>query len=96
MLIEDGKFLFKFLFFFIKLNLKIKKIENKNQKIFSFGYNGHGELGGFNDSGSSKLFQITFFNDKKIKDFCCGAASSYILISYFFYFFFVFNFFNFY
>jgi alpha-tubulin suppressor-like RCC1 family protein len=29
---------------------------------------------------SSNLIQISFFNDKKIKDFCCGVGSSYVLI----------------
>jgi hypothetical protein len=70
--------------FFIKLNLNLKKIENQNQKIFSFGSNSNGELGGFYGEKCSKLFQIEFFNDKKIKDFCCGTCN-YILISYFFF-----------
>jgi hypothetical protein len=56
--------------------------------------NGNGQLGGFDCLRSSNLFQIKFFDDKKIKDFYCAAQSSYILISYFFYFlFFLFFFF---
>jgi hypothetical protein len=38
-------------------------------------------------SKSSNLFQFKFFNDKKIKDFFCGADSNYILIGYFFFYF---------
>jgi alpha-tubulin suppressor-like RCC1 family protein len=69
--------------FFYKIKFKIKKIEKQNQKIFSFGNNEYGELGGFDGENSSKLFNIEFFDDKKIKDFCCGSHSNYILLSFF-------------
>jgi alpha-tubulin suppressor-like RCC1 family protein len=45
-----------------------------------------GQLG-YSGEDSSNLIQISFFNDKKINDFCCGGDSSYVLIGYFYYFF---------
>jgi alpha-tubulin suppressor-like RCC1 family protein len=57
-----------------------KKIEKKKENIFGFGNNENGELGFSDVEKSSNLIQISFFNDKKIKDFCCGNGSNYVLI----------------
>lgn len=61
-----------------------QKIEIKKENIFSFGSNDSGQLG-YSGENSSNLNQISFFNDKKIKNFCCGFGSSYVLIGYFYF-----------
>jgi hypothetical protein len=62
------------------LKLIFKKIEYRKENLFGFGSTEDGKLGDFFELNSSKLINIKFFNDKKIKNFCCGAHSSYVLI----------------
>jgi alpha-tubulin suppressor-like RCC1 family protein len=63
--------------------INLKKLKKKKQKdMFSFGSNIYGQLGFSRKNPSSS---ITFFDNKEIKDFCCGIYSSYVLIGYFYF-----------